>query len=147
MCKVRGTEEGPDEKQINEVGWFQYARFFCVCPNKPTIFQRGDLFSGILAPPNLIYLFLIWPLFSTPYFTHMFYSWLSCQIYTSHPFRSAVRVSLEMRAEWRVVRPTWSVVAASQWRPAPAGWITQLPAGARFITEVRSLQDLRQEDR
>ena len=30
--------------------------------------------SGILEPPNLIYLFLIWPLFSTPYFTHIFYS-------------------------------------------------------------------------
>ena len=27
---------------------------------------------------------------------------------------SAVRVSLEIWAEWRVVRPTWSVVAASQ---------------------------------
>ena len=25
----------------------------------------------------------------TPYFAHIFYSWLSCQIYTSHPFRGS----------------------------------------------------------
>ena len=28
MCKVRGTEEGPDEKQINEVGWYWIPDFF-----------------------------------------------------------------------------------------------------------------------
>ena len=37
MCKVRGTEEGPDEKKINVVRWFQYARKreksrFVLCP-------------------------------------------------------------------------------------------------------------------
>ena len=47
MCKVRGTEEGPDEKKINEVGWFQYARFFLPFFNWAIYFiQRLHAYGG-----------------------------------------------------------------------------------------------------
>eukprot|EP00964_Phaeocystis_antarctica_P036321 scaffold20744_cov66-Phaeocystis_antarctica.AAC.1 len=67
---------------------------------------------------------------------------------------SAVRVSLEIRAERRAaatfagnggIWPTWSVVAASQWRPAPEGWITQLPAGALEQKTILKHDDLPEE--
>ena len=40
-------------------------------------------FPGILEPPNLIYFFLIWSLFSTPYFTHFFPTAFVSDIYKS----------------------------------------------------------------
>ena len=59
---------------------------------------------------------------------------------------SAVRFSLEIRAEWRVVRPTWSVVLRRASGVLPGGLDHNFQRVLWFITEVRSLQDLRQQE-
>ena len=71
-----------------------------VSGNHPTFRGGEDIieiggfppFPGILERTNLIFIYLAplqYPLLYTSCFTHIFYSWLSCQIYSSHPFRGS----------------------------------------------------------